>query len=90
MAASATFASHGELHVKWVVSGYDHRLSSVDFGIQALNPLHDAARIRARSTSHAVAARNGCTKIPLSAGRAQEDETILENGVSDHAKVRFV
>ena len=34
----------------------------------------DAARFRARSTSHAVAAHSSCTKIPLSAGRAQEDE----------------
>ena len=32
----------------------------------------------------------GCTNIPLAAGRAQEDETILENGFSGHAKVRFV
>jgi hypothetical protein len=29
---------------------------------------------RARSTSHAVATHRGCTKIPLSAGGAQEDE----------------
>ena len=29
---------------------------------------------RARSTSPAVAACSGCTKIPLSAGRAQDDE----------------
>ena len=36
--------------------------------------LRDAARFRARSTSHAVAARSSCIKIPLSAGRAQEDE----------------
>jgi hypothetical protein len=36
---------------------------------------------RARSTSHTVAALDGCTKIPLAAHRAQEDETILENGV---------
>src|SRR5258707_14554935 len=33
--------------------------------------LRDAARFRARSTSHAVAAHSSCTKIPLSAGRAQ-------------------
>ena len=31
--------------------------------------LHDAARFRARSTSHTVAARDGCTNIPLAAGR---------------------
>src|ERR1700680_5250155 len=37
--------------------------------------LHDAARFRARSTSHTVAVRDGCTNIPLAAGRAQEDET---------------
>ena len=29
---------------------------------------------RARSTSHTVAAHDGCTKIPLAAHRAQEDE----------------
>ena len=38
--------------------------------------LRDAARFRARSTSHAVAAHSSCTKIPLSAGRAQEDENL--------------
>ena len=32
---------------------------------------------RARSNSHSVAARNGCAKIPLAAGWAQEDEAIL-------------
>ena len=31
--------------------------------------LRDAARFRARSTPHAVAAHSGCTKIPLSAGQ---------------------
>src|SRR5262249_8618915 len=36
--------------------------------------LHDAARFRARSTSDAVAAHCSCTKIPLSAARAPEDE----------------
>ena len=52
--------------------------------------LRDATRFRARSTSHAVAAHSSCTKIPLSAGRAQEDETILENGISGHGLLRFV
>jgi len=33
------------------------------------------------SNSHAVAALDGCTNIPLSAGRAQEDDTILDHGV---------
>src|SRR5271163_3202066 len=36
----------------------------------------DAARFRARSTSHTVAVRDGCTNIPLAAGRAQEDENL--------------
>jgi hypothetical protein len=53
--------------------------------------LRNAARFRARSTSHTVAAGcGGCTNIPLAAGRAQEDETILESGFLGHAKVRFV
>ena len=52
--------------------------------------MHDAARFRARSTSHSVAARNGCTNIPLAAVGAQEDETILEDGLFGHVRVRFV
>jgi hypothetical protein len=38
--------------------------------------LRNAARFRARSTSHTVAVRDGCTNIPLAAGRAQEDENL--------------
>jgi hypothetical protein len=34
-----------------------------------------------RSTSRSVAARGGCTNIPLAAVGAQEDETILEDGL---------
>jgi hypothetical protein len=45
---------------------------------------------RARSNSHTVAVRNGCTNIPLAAGKAQEDETILQIGCSSHAILRFV
>ena len=33
---------------------------------------------------------DGCTNIPLAAGGAQEDETILEGGFLSHAKLRFV
>jgi hypothetical protein len=36
------------------------------------------------------AARSGCTSIPLVAGRAQEDETILVIGCSSHVDRRFV
>src|SRR6266404_5040479 len=56
------------------------RITGTSKGLQLLSVskvqahLRDAARFRARSTSHAVAAHSGCTKIPLSAGRAQEDE----------------
>jgi hypothetical protein len=46
------------------------------------------ARFRARSTSQLVAAHGGCTYIPLAAVRVQEDETILEDAFSGHAKVR--
>jgi len=60
------------------------------FGIQGLSPLLDAARFRARSTSHSVAVRDGCTDIPLATGRAQEDEAILGHGVVSHRVVRFV
>ena len=52
--------------------------------------LHDAARFRARSTSHTVAARDGCTNIPLAAGRGSGDETIISIGMSGHGYHRFV
>ena len=38
-------------------------------------------RLVPSTTSHSVAARNGCTNIPLAAVGAQEDETILEDGL---------
>ena len=41
--------------------------------------------------SYTVAVHDGCTNIPLAAGRVQEDErTFLENGVSGHGLLRFV
>jgi hypothetical protein len=52
--------------------------------------LRDAARFRARSTSHAVAAHCSCIKIPLSAGRAQEDENHSRKRHSGHDFLRFV
>jgi len=60
------------------------------FGIHGLSPFARSGRLRTRSTSHSVAAERGCTKIPLAAGRAQEDETILEIGYWRHANARFV
>ena len=69
---NAEQSSHDEGFVK----GSHHGTSKSPVGsvskVQA--HLRDAARFRARSTSHAVAAHCSCTKIPLSAGRAQEDE----------------
>src|ERR1700680_3386067 len=50
--------------------------SSGFFGIQGLSPIAQPGRLRTRSTSHSVAIRNGCTNIPLAAGRAQEDENL--------------
>jgi hypothetical protein len=52
--------------------------------------LRDAARFRARSTSPAVATHSSCTKIPLSAGRAQKTRTIFESRISGHGLLRFV
>jgi hypothetical protein len=52
--------------------------------------LHDAARFRARSTSHTVAAQDGNTNIPLAAAGAQVGETILVIGISGHGLSRFV
>src|SRR5271155_3043155 len=48
----------------------------VGVGIQGLSPIAQPGRLRTRSTSHSVAIRNGCTSIPLAAGRAQEDENL--------------
>ncbi len=64
--------------------------SSGCFGIQGLSPIARPGRLLARSTSHAVAVHDGCTNIPLAAGGAQEDETILDNGFSGHGLVWFV
>ena len=41
--------------------------------------LPDAARFRARSTSHPVAARDGCTNIPLTAGRGSGERNHSSN-----------
>ena len=72
--------------------GMAHRTTSVRFSSYSRSRarLPDAARFRARSTSHPVAARDGCTNIPLAAGRAQANETILPIGISGHGLPRFV
>src|SRR5258707_14932438 len=43
---------------------------------EVLSPIAQPGRLRTRSTSHSVAVRDGCTSIPLAAGRAQEDENL--------------
>ena len=58
-----SFGSRGEISF---VQGQTPKAVSVS---EVRARLHDAARFRARSTSHTVAARDGCTKIPLAAGR---------------------
>jgi transposase len=58
------------------------------YGI-GLSPIARPGRFLTRSTSHSVAAQSGCTKIPLAAGRAQEDETILWCGFSGQGQRRF-
>ena len=70
---NAEQASHDEGLVKGSHHG-DMESSPVASVSKVQAHLYDAARFQARSTSHAVAARSGCTKIPLSAGRAQKDE----------------
>ena len=70
---NAEQTSHDEGLVKGSHYG-DIEISPVASVSKVQAHLRDAARFRARSTSHAVAARSSCTKIPLSAGRAQEDE----------------
>ena len=63
---------------------------SVVFGIQGLSLIPRSDCFHTRSNSHSVAVRGGCTNIPLAAVAAQEGETILNSGFSDHSLVRFV
>src|SRR5271157_1317675 len=65
-----SFGSRGEIHS---CIGQTPKAVAVS---EVRARLHDAARFRARSTSHTVAVRDGCTNIPLAAGRAQEDENL--------------
>ena len=67
---NAEQASHDEGLVKESNYG-DIETSPIASVSKVQAHLRDAARFRARSTSHAVAAHSSCTKIPLSTGRAQ-------------------
>ena len=86
---NAEQASHDEGLVKGSHHG-DIERSPVASVSKVQAHLRDAARFRARSTSHAVAAHSSCTKIPLSAGRLRKTRTILESGISGHGLLRFV
>ena len=66
-----------------------HLVREESQGVTSL-PIARPGRFLAISTSHSVAVHDGCTNIPLAAGGAQEDETILEGGFLSHAKLRFV
>ena len=66
---NAEQASHGVVQVKSFCQG-DVGKSPVFAPVSEVRAqLHDAARFRARSTSHSVAAHDGCTNIPLAAGK---------------------
>jgi hypothetical protein len=87
---NAEQASHGVVQVKSVIVkgiGKSPVFAAVS---EVRAQLHDTARFRARSTSHSVAVHDGCTNIPLAAGKAQETRTILESGVSGPGLLRFV
>ena len=86
---NAEQASHDEGLVKGSHHG-DIETSPVASVSKVQAHSRDAARFRARSTSHAVAAHSSCTKIPLSAGRAQEDENHSRKRISGHGLLRFV
>jgi hypothetical protein len=58
--------------------------------IHGLSPSAQPGRFHTRSNSHSVAVRDGCTNIPLAAGGARKDETILQYGFFGHMIVRFV
>jgi hypothetical protein len=52
--------------------------------------LRDAARFRARSTSHAVAAHAAAPRSRFRRAGLRKTRTILESGVSGHGLLRFV
>ncbi len=83
-------AHMGRLGSREEIHLHMNKFSRGCFGIQVLSPIARPGRFLARSISHSVAVHDGCTNIPLPAGGAQEDETILEGGFLSHAQRRFV
>jgi len=95
MTLAGNVASAFRMKLTWGFPSQRVKISSASvklqwlFGIQGLSPLRNC-RYRTRSNSHSAAVRDGCTKIPLAADGAQENETILESGFLSHASLRFV
>ena len=87
---NALAASHGELRVK---GGTQLRIGQTPKTVAVSEVgarLHDAARFRARSTSHTVAVRDGCTKIPLAAGMGSGGRNHSVDRHFGHGCYRFV
>ena len=87
---NAEQASHDEGLVKGSHHG-DIERSPVASVSKVQAHLRDAARFRARSTSHAVAAHKQLHQDPAFGGQGSgKTRTILESGISGHGLLRFV
>jgi len=96
MTLAGNVASAFRRKLTWGFPSQGMKISSASVKLQWLfryprsEPFSQPGRYRTRSNSHSVAVRDGCTKIPLAADGAQENETILESGFLSHASLRFV
>ena len=80
-----SFGSRMRFHLRGI--GQTPRAHSVS---EVRARLHDAARFRARSTLHTVAAQGGCTNIPLAAGRGSGGRNHSVDRHFSHGSYRFV
>ena len=85
---NAEQASHDEGFVKGSHHGASKSPVASLSKVQA--HLRDAARFRARSTSHAVAAHAAAPRSRFRRAGLRKTRTILESGVSGHGLLRFV
>jgi hypothetical protein len=85
---NAEQASHDEGLVKGSHHGTSKSPVASVSKVQA--HLRDAARFRARSTSHAVAAHAAAPRSRFRRAGLRKTRTILESGVSGHGLLRFV
>src|SRR5260221_13722471 len=86
---NAEQASHDEGLVKGSHHG-DIERSPVASVSKVQAHLRDAARFRARSTSHAVAALAAAPRSRFRRAGLRKTRTILESGISGHGLLRFV